>query len=86
MKTVRQFTFDVTKGRLILGWLPRFLKGVVGPFLPWARRATANASRYLRPLIEDRQKTFRQQDGNGGTKPVSWNQLLALILTLDVMT
>ena len=71
LQIVRQFTFDVSKARLILGWSPGFLKGVVGRLVPWARRATRKASAHLRPIIEERERKLHEMGDNWTDKPVS---------------
>ncbi|KAH9834049.1 cytochrome P450 [Rhodofomes roseus] len=66
---VRQFTFDVSKGRFILSLSPRFLKPFVGRFIPWARRAMRNGSVYLRPMIEERQRKLKEMGDEWTDKP-----------------
>ena len=67
---VRQFTFDVSRARYIMSWFPKPMKKVVGPFLPWARRATQQVSVFLRPMIEDRQSKLKELGENWSDKPV----------------
>lgn len=71
LRIIRQFTFDVMRARLLLSWVPIFLKPVVGPFVPWARKATRDASTFLRPMIEERQRKFREMGEGWTEKPVS---------------
>ncbi|KZT72304.1 cytochrome P450 [Daedalea quercina L-15889] len=77
LRIVRQFTFDVAKARVLLSWFPKLLKPVVGTLIPWARRATRNASVYLRPIIEDRQRKLRETGGQWSDKP---NDLLMWVM------
>jgi len=69
LQIVRQFTFDVAKARFLLSLFPKFLKGVVGPLVPWARRSTRNASVYLGPIIEERQKKLKAMGDGWTNKP-----------------
>ncbi|KZT72300.1 cytochrome P450 [Daedalea quercina L-15889] len=69
LQGVRQLTFDVRKGRLVLGWSPRYLKGIVGWFIPWARRAARKVSVYLRPIIKERQRKLQDMGKNWIDKP-----------------
>ncbi|KAI0732573.1 cytochrome P450 [Fomitopsis betulina] len=69
LRIVRQFTFDVSRARYFLSWFPKPLKRVVGPFLPWARRAIRQVSVYLRPMIEDRQRKLEEMGENWTDKP-----------------
>ncbi|KAH9915855.1 cytochrome P450 [Fomitopsis serialis] len=69
LQIVRQFTFDVSRARFILSWFPKSLKKIVGPFIPWARRATQKASVHLRPIIEDRFKKLKEMGEDWADKP-----------------
>ena len=71
LRIVRQFTFDVTRARDFMSWFPKPMKRLVGPLLPWARRATRQASVFLRPVIEDRQNKLKELGENWTDKPVS---------------
>ena len=80
LRIVRQFTFDVSRARHFMSWFPKPLKRVVGPLLPWARRASRQASVYLRPMIEDRQEKQKELGEGWTDKPVSYHSHTARLV------
>ncbi|KZT02239.1 cytochrome P450 [Laetiporus sulphureus 93-53] len=61
LQNVVDLTWNFSKGRAILSLVPGFLHGIVGPLLPWSRRAIRKASTYLKPMIVERQKESQQK-------------------------
>ncbi|KAH9834047.1 cytochrome P450 [Rhodofomes roseus] len=75
LNIVRGFTFDALNARFILSLFPKSMKGIIGPFIPWARRATRKASVYIRPIIEDRINKLRELGEKWADKPkdyITW--------------
>jgi len=69
LQIVRQFALDFSRAYFLLTWVPRFMKGIVGPFIPWPRRTARNASVYLRPMIEERQQKLKEMGEEWNNKP-----------------
>lgn len=72
LRIIRQFTLDVWRAQYILSWFPKPMKRIIGPFLPWARRATRQASVHLRPMIDARQNKLKVKGESSSDKPVCW--------------
>ncbi|KAI0947286.1 hypothetical protein AcV7_009746 [Taiwanofungus camphoratus] len=64
-----QFPSDVVKGKAILSMVPKPLKSLIGPLLPWSRRGLRRLARHLKPIIEERKKALREFEGNWVEKP-----------------
>ncbi|CCL98070.1 uncharacterized protein FIBRA_00064 [Fibroporia radiculosa] len=77
LDTVVNFTFNVTRGRFILSFVPSLFKSAVGHMLPWSKRAIRRASVFLKPLIEERKKKLRQLGDDWSDKP---NDLLMWLM------
>ncbi|CCL98915.1 uncharacterized protein FIBRA_00922 [Fibroporia radiculosa] len=77
LKLATTFTAEVMKGCTVLAFFPDFLKPLIGPFLPWSRRAIRRMHPLLRPVIEER---LRQREENGDDWSDKPNDLLMWII------
>ncbi|CCL98904.1 uncharacterized protein FIBRA_00911 [Fibroporia radiculosa] len=69
------FTRDVAKGRFILSFVPIMLKPLVGPLLPWSRRALKQFSVIMKPVVEDRMREIEEHEKEWAERPndlVTW--------------
>nr|AEB40218.1 cytochrome P450 monooxygenase [Antrodia cinnamomea] len=65
-----KFPMDVMKGKSILSIVPKSLKAVVGPCLPWSRRALRCFSAHLKPVIAERQRLLQELGEDWTDKPI----------------
>ncbi|PCH34303.1 cytochrome P450 [Wolfiporia cocos MD-104 SS10] len=63
------FTTDVAKGRLVLGFVPPFLKQFVGPLLPWSRKAMRRFRVLATPVVIQRQRELEEHGKEWAEKP-----------------
>ncbi|PCH34175.1 cytochrome P450 [Wolfiporia cocos MD-104 SS10] len=77
LNTVVCFSSDVVKGRVVLGFVPRIFKGLIGRMLPWSRRAIRRTTDYVFSIIEDRQVKLRKLGDDWSDKP---NDLLMWLI------
>ncbi|PCH34304.1 cytochrome P450 [Wolfiporia cocos MD-104 SS10] len=63
------FTTDVAKGRLVLGFVPPFLKRFVGPLLPWSRNAMRRFRALVTPVVVQRQRELERRGKDWAEKP-----------------
>ncbi|KZT02240.1 cytochrome P450 [Laetiporus sulphureus 93-53] len=69
LNTVVNFAFDVSKGRMILSYVPQLFKGIVGSMLPWSKRAINKVGVFIKPIIEERLRNLREHGDAWADKP-----------------
>ncbi|KZT10575.1 cytochrome P450, partial [Laetiporus sulphureus 93-53] len=70
LNTVVNFAVDVSKGRMILSYVPQLFKGIVGSMLPWSKRATSQVGVFIKPIIEERLRNFLEHGDGWADKPL----------------
>ncbi|OCH91784.1 cytochrome P450 monooxygenase [Obba rivulosa] len=63
------FMTDAMRGRALLSLFPSFIKPFIGVFLGGARRSSLRATKHLKPIIEEREKSLRDFGENWPEKP-----------------
>ncbi|PCH34535.1 cytochrome P450 [Wolfiporia cocos MD-104 SS10] len=69
IKIVTDFTVDVMKGKLVMDLLPMRLRPILGPLLPWRRKAIRLMKKHLGPVVAERQKGLQEHGAQWDNKP-----------------
>ncbi|KAF9819212.1 hypothetical protein IEO21_02251 [Rhodonia placenta] len=77
LRIATTYSAEVMKGAMIMSVLPDFLKHIVGPLLPWSRRALRRAAPFLLPIITERRRLLKEYGRDWEDKP---NDLLMWII------
>ncbi|KAH9929775.1 cytochrome P450 [Fomitopsis serialis] len=68
------FSNDVVKGVTVLTFVPSILQPIVGPLLPWPRRARRRIYPILKPMLDERRKQLEQYGEDWADNPArAWS-------------
>ncbi|PCH34274.1 cytochrome P450 [Wolfiporia cocos MD-104 SS10] len=69
LEIASSFAAEVLRGCTVMGLMPNFLKPIIGPHLPWSRRAIKRMAPHVIPIIEQRQRQLEAHGEDWTGKP-----------------